>query len=592
MKKTMSRNISFCVVAILVLCMLPCNINQIKTVQADDNYITVWEEQFNGDSLDRSIWNVEQNGDGGGNQELQYYRDSRENIEVSNGTLKIRGLAQGYGGKGYTSGRINTKGKAEFRYGKIEARMKLPKFQGAWPAFWTLGGNHSEIGWPRCGEIDIMEAINTENFTHGALHWYGEGKRDSSAESLSALPENFERTDWHVYGMEWTKTEIKMTVDGKTFFTEPITDGYMGEFRKEHFIILNLAIGGQWPGFSVDNSKFPVTMEVDFVRVSQKSSEKNIVKGSGVPEKSPIIIPEKKEIRNVIEYRDSWNVYFNTAVVEGSGSSTDSSGFKADIRHLGSKGRLINASIRGIDYISGNTYQYQGTFLSDKDKYIAVKVTGEDTEEDIFANYIIFLQAGVPYHFCENVTIRSDYDERVDLVVEMGGRIGGEYLDTDTSLTITMTDASFIGEAEALDEIPTKKPQQELPDLSTEAEDNFEKSTTKSERTSLTGQNKEKVPASELRNFKKKKGKIVSVKRKKQSIRIKIKKVSKAQGYQIRYSVNRKIKRYKAVNTKKLQYTIKKIKKKKTYYIKVRAYRKSGGRFYYSAWSGIKKVKP
>ena len=243
MRKTLKK-ITVAVLTFTMAFGVPCYIkNDIETVQAADEYEVVWEDDFNGNSLNRNIWNVEQNGDGGGNQELQYYRDSADNIEVSNGTLKIKGLRQSWGGKNYTSGRINTKGKAEFRYGKIEARMKLPSFQGAWPAFWMLGGNHSSIGWPRCGEIDIMEAINTEKFTHGALHWYGEsGQGDSGGDSQSIVPDNFDRTQWHVYAIEWSEKKIDFLVDGKVFFSDSITDGYKGEFRKEQFIILNLAI--------------------------------------------------------------------------------------------------------------------------------------------------------------------------------------------------------------------------------------------------------------------------------------------------------------------------------------------------------------
>ncbi len=587
MKKSLTRIGVNIIVSVLVIGGMNYFSDCTKKVQAGDEYVVVWEDNFDGSSLNRNIWNVEENGNGGGNQELQYYRDSIENIEVSNGTLKIKGLRKGYGGKGYTSGRINTKDKAEFRYGKIEARMKLPSFQGAWPAFWMLGGNHSEIGWPRCGEIDIMEAINTQNYTHGALHWYGEGKRDSSGNSADILPDNFDRTQWHVYGMEWTETTIKMTVDGRVFYTESITDGYMGEFRKEQFLILNLAIGGQWPGFTIDDSKFPVTMEVDYVRVSQKTSEKNIIKGTGVTENFPIVIPENTEIRNVIACEGPWNIYYNTAVVKGTGKSLDSKGFIANIEYLGMKGRLIHASIRDIDYIPGNTYKYECKFISDIDKYISVKVLGEDQEEDVFANYTIFLRAGVPYVFSENVVIDKEYDGRVDMIVEMGGRIGGEYLATDTSLTIQMSDASFFGEAEILKEIPTQN-QTNTPFVTTLSSLNETTKKNINSDNDETSTFAEKDSYLDLHNAK---VKIVSAKRGKRAIRIKLKKIKGAKKYQIRYSTNKKVKKYKVIHTKKLNYTIKNLKYKKTYYIKVRAYRIVGHKTYYSSWSKIKRVK-
>lgn len=589
--KKLSINLIIIILVISGINYIPIN---TKNVFAGDEYVVVWEDNFEGSSLNRSYWNVEVNGDGGGNQELQYYRDSTENIQVSNGTLKIKGLRQSYGGKSYTSGRINTRDKAEFRYGKIEARIKLPSFTGAWPAFWMLGGNHSVIGWPRCGEIDIMEAINTEKFTHGALHWYGEGKRDSAGDSSSVVPSDFDRTQWHTYGIEWTETTMKWTVDGKVFFTSNITDGYMGEFRKEQFIILNLAIGGQWPGWTIDNSKFPVTMEVDYVRVSQRATEANIIKGSGVTDISPIVIPQETENRNVIEYSGPWNIFYNTAVVSGTGSSFDSKGYTANIEYLGIKGRLITASIRGIDYIPGNTYKYSLTLVSDIDKYVSIKAVGEDHEEDIFANYTVFLQAGVPYKFSENVTIGREYDGRVDLIIEMGGRIGGEYLPTNTSLTIKMTDALFTGVAEKLKEIPTQKPTITVPVTTVQPT-----TTTVSKETTTkvinSGKDEPTTSVNKTKQFilKNKKAKISFAKRSKdgKTIKLKLKKINGAKKYQIRYSTNKKVKKYKTINTKKFTYTIKKLKSNKTYYIKVRCYNTLSGKNYYSLWSKIKKVK-
>lgn len=593
MKKMLKKSVAYITAIALVAGSIVYTTDTKEMVQAKDEYVLVWEDNFDGNSLNRKYWNVEENGNGGGNQELQYYRDSTENIEVSNGTLKIKGLRKNYGGKSYTSGRINTRDKAEFRYGIVEARIKLPSFTGAWPAFWMLGGNHSEIDWPRCGEIDIMEAINTEKFTHGALHWYGEGKRDSAGDSSSIVPSDFDRTQWHTYGMEWTETKIKFMVDGKVFYTQSITDGYMGEFRKEQFIILNLAIGGLWPGFTIDNSQFPVTMEVDYVRVSQRESDANIIKGTGVVNKSPIVIPKETENRNVIEYSGPWIMFYNTAVVSGTGNSLNSQGYTANIDYLGSKGRLITASIRGIDYIPGNTYNYSLTVVSDIDKYIAIKAVGEDQEEDVFANYTVFLQAGVPYKFSENVTIDREYDGRVDLIIEMGGRIGGEYLPTNTSLTINMTDASFTGVAEKLKEIPTQKSTTTVPTTTVQptttigSKESATNAIYGSEDEHTTSVNK--ITQSILKN---KKAKISFIKRSKngKTIKLKVQKIKGAKKYQIRYSMNKKVKKYKTINTNKLTYTIKKLKPNRTYYIKVRGYNTISGKKYYSLWSKIKKV--
>lgn len=596
MRKTLKGIITVALTFAMAFCIPSYTGNQIEIVQADDEYEIVWEDNFDGNSLDRSIWNVEENGDGGGNQELQYYRDSTENIEVSDGTLKIKGLRKSWGGKSYTSGRINTRGKAEFRYGKIEARIKLPSFQGAWPAFWMLGGNYSSIGWPRCGEIDIMEAINTEKFTHGALHWYGESAQgDSGGDSQSVVPDDFDRTQWHVYGIEWNEQKINFTVDGVVFFSDSITDGYKGEFRKEQFIILNLAIGGQWPGFTIDNNAFPATMEVDYVRVWQKASDKNIITGSGVTEQRPNLVPEETVTRNSLEGRGPWSLYFNSAVVKGTGKSTSSLGYVANIDYLGITSKAIKASILDVDYVPGETYQYSFDITSSIDKNVVVKVVGEDPGEDIFANYGISLQAGSTYHFSNNVKIDENYDGRLDLVIEMGGRIGGEYMDAATSLSIDVTNVAFVGKVDKsiiVPEIPTENLTSDVNNEITNQPVSTKEPVTNiqnPDKDITTGNaNVENTSTAGLKKAKIKKTKR-SVNGKK--IRLTLKKVKGAQGYQIRYSTTKKFKKYQSKKTKKLKYTIKKLKSQKTYYIKVRAYKVVNGKKVYGVWSKKKTSK-
>lgn len=247
-----------------------------KQVKAEYVWKLAWSDEFDGTSLDTKTWNYEiGNGDWGwGNGEKQYYTNRTENVEVSDGTLKIKALKESYNGFDYTSGRITTKGKQEFKYGKIEARIKLPSFSGSWPAFWTLGANHSSVGWPRCGELDIMEGINAENNTYGAIHWHVEseeysGQGDNSASSAGKLPADYERTEWHTYGIEWSENLIRWYVDDKVFFSQSTVSSSMSEFKQAHYIILNLAIGGTWPGYNIDESAFPnnSVMEVDYVRV-------------------------------------------------------------------------------------------------------------------------------------------------------------------------------------------------------------------------------------------------------------------------------------------------------------------------------------
>ena len=228
----------------------------------------VWSDEFtNGISPD---WVFETGtGSGGwGNNELQYYR--RENATVSNGQLVITARRENYGGMQYTSARMKTQGRRSFKYGRIEARIAMPSFQGVWPAFWMLGDNITTVGWPACGEIDIMEHVNTGGNIHGTIHWSdNNGNYASYGGNTSTTITNF-----HVYAIEWTPASIKWFLDGVQFHEVNIQNGINGthEFHNNHFLLLNMAIGGNWPGFTVDNNAFPASMYVDYVRVYQQSA--------------------------------------------------------------------------------------------------------------------------------------------------------------------------------------------------------------------------------------------------------------------------------------------------------------------------------
>ncbi len=231
-----------------------------------DKYELIWSDEFEGNALDTNNWNVEVNGYGGWNDELQYYCDSPENIVVSDGTLKIRALKQDYLGKEYTSARLNTMGKAEFQFGKIEARMKLPDFKGAWPAFWMLGANGET--WPACGEIDIVETINDESVVYGTAHWAKGDSYASSGSSTAEVNAQVDITQWHTYGIEWDEEKIVWYVDDIKYHVVDIaSDSDKASLTQPQYLLINLAVGGQWPGDDIDDSQFPATMEVDYVRV-------------------------------------------------------------------------------------------------------------------------------------------------------------------------------------------------------------------------------------------------------------------------------------------------------------------------------------
>lgn len=249
---------------------------QSVSIEQDDpdyNPNLIWSEEFDYTGKpDPSIWNMETGGGGWGNQELQYYTNREDNAKVENGILTITAMEEAYGGRDYTSARITTQNKFDVKYGRIEARIKLPYGQGLWPAFWMLGDNLSTIGWPSCGEIDIMEMVggaNGDNTCYSTLHWDNNGEHASYGENYS-LPSGIFADDFHIFAVEWDSQQIKGYMDDVNYFTIDITPAALSEFHNNFFIILNVAVGGNWPGSPDGTTEFPQTMEVDYVRVYQE----------------------------------------------------------------------------------------------------------------------------------------------------------------------------------------------------------------------------------------------------------------------------------------------------------------------------------
>ena len=241
-------------------------------------YSLVWSDEFNGSKLDESVWNYNTGGGGWGNNELQYYTTRLENIRLANGYLEIEARKETYENREYTSARIYSKGKKSFLYGKMEARIKFPGGVGTWPAFWMMGESG---GWPKCGEIDIMEHVGyLDNRASFALHTQeknGSNGRNWHATHFFDYPLS---NDFHVYGVEWCQEEengkdcIHFLVDGEIYATvweTKIGDHDSWPFYKPHYFILNLAIGGNMGG-KVDDSIFNQQriMYVDWVRVYQR----------------------------------------------------------------------------------------------------------------------------------------------------------------------------------------------------------------------------------------------------------------------------------------------------------------------------------
>lgn len=281
-------------------------LSQEGSAAVNDGYKLVWEDLFDGSSLDSSVWNIEVNGDGGGNNELQYYR--AENVSLGKdqasgrNCLILTAKRESYGNKSFTSGRVNSKNKKAFTHGKVEALIKLPSTaNGLWPAFWMMGNDYDQVGWPRCGEIDILEMGNQggisagtqDRFLNGACHW---GYYKDVGGGNWAYPNYAKHSTWsyslqdgeyHLFTLIWDESALKMYVDydkypgSNPYYEMAITSkdddwgtGYY--FHHDFFILFNLAVGGNFTGIHNASAitALPAggdaSMYVDYVKVYQK----------------------------------------------------------------------------------------------------------------------------------------------------------------------------------------------------------------------------------------------------------------------------------------------------------------------------------
>lgn len=265
------KGISVVILFSLLVVLMPVN-----KANAAPNWNLVWSDEFNGTSLNRANWTPEiGTGSGGwGNNELQYYTDRAQNVQVTGGNLVITAQKESYGGMNYTSARIRTQDLKSFTYGKVEARIKLPSGQGLWPAFWMLGSNISSVGWPKSGEIDIMERVNHNPYVNGTVHWDAGGHAE-----YGRVSGNLDFSQFHVYSIEWDSKYIRWFVDGQQFNEFYIENGTGNteEFQRPFFLLLNLAVGGNWPGSPNNSTPFPSQMLVDYVRVYQDSGTSNVI---------------------------------------------------------------------------------------------------------------------------------------------------------------------------------------------------------------------------------------------------------------------------------------------------------------------------
>ena len=263
----------YILILLISLAITSCDSNQTQTVTTLNN--VVWADEFNTDgALDTSKWiyNIGTGQNGWGNNELQYYTDRAENIKIEDGMLHITAKKETFMGSNYTSSRILTKGLYESKYGRYEARIKLPWGKGIWPAFWLLGDNsNGTVVWPQVGEIDIMEYRGQDpTVVHGSVHGPGYSAGEASTKSYTLENDRFD-TGFHIFGIEWGPKYINFYVDDVLYnqiTPKDVTGDWVFD-NNEFYIIMNLAVGGSFAGNPSSETVFPQTMMVDYVRVYQ-----------------------------------------------------------------------------------------------------------------------------------------------------------------------------------------------------------------------------------------------------------------------------------------------------------------------------------
>ncbi len=251
------------------------------TYDPGEGWNLIWADEFEGDAINFENWSYQEERAGQFNDEWQRYTKSANNAYVENSCLVIKAIheSNSHGMDQYTSARMNTANKQTFRYGKIAARIKLPFSQGIWPAFWMLGANINENGgdtpWPQCGEIDILELYGSKDdgAIEANIHFADENElHESMGAVVFKLDKEKFADDFHIFELDWDQEHFAWSVDGKKFAEAAISDDRFSEFHQEFFLLLNIAVGGEWAGRPDETTTFPQYMFVDWIRVYQQES--------------------------------------------------------------------------------------------------------------------------------------------------------------------------------------------------------------------------------------------------------------------------------------------------------------------------------
>lgn len=267
----------------IILSQLGCMDTKTQNTNSNtSDWKLIWSDEFTGEKLDDTKWNRQVEKAGRFNREWQRYTNSEDNAYVENGQLVIKAIhtAKKHGSNKYTSARLNTAGKFNFKFGKVSARIKLPGTLGIWPAFWMLGANIDENGgdtpWPFCGEVDILELYGSINpgVVEANVHFANKkGVHDQMGAKPFALKKGTFEDEFHVFDLEWNEKELIWYVDGERYTSYSIESEMFSAFRKEFFLLLNVAVGGNHAGRPNAKSVFPQSMYVDWVRVYQRAKK-------------------------------------------------------------------------------------------------------------------------------------------------------------------------------------------------------------------------------------------------------------------------------------------------------------------------------
>lgn len=428
-----------------------------------EGYNLKWEDQFEGESLNRDDWNVELHDPGWVNNELQSYVDSPENIYLQDGSLVLKPVENMNedGSVSYTSGRINTQHKHDFKYGLFEARVKVPEGQGFLPAFWMMPTDENLYGqWPRCGEIDIMEVLgNNTDTSYGTIHY---GNPHSESQGSYTLDEGSFSEEYHVFDVEWEPGKISWYVDGKLIHTEDnwysATEGqgeitYPAPFDQPFYIILNLAVGGNWPGNPDDTTDIKNSAYyIDYVKVYQKDSyDENVTKPI-----EEVILRDPDENGNYIingdfsvneELTDDKDWVFLTALGGEAGAEIRNNEIAVTTENEGTVDYSVQLVQPNLPMKQGGVYRLSFDAYADADRTMKVGISAPDRSFRRYLNdtEISLTQEKQTYNLDFTMTDSDDANGRLEFNMGAAGSTSGIRI---SNVSLKKTDEIVITDGE------------------------------------------------------------------------------------------------------------------------------------------------